>query len=389
MATFPLATLAATVDADGISAPTYAEILESLQASFQGIYGSDAYIAPDSQDGQLLAVVAKAISDCNNAAIDTYNNYSPATSRGGGLSTSVKMNGIRRRSSSSSTSDGLVVGVSGTVINGGIVSDANGAHQWALPAVVTIPAEGEIVVTVTCADLGSIEAPVATLTRIVTPTLGWQTFSNTTEAQRGAPVETDASLRRRQASAAGLPGVSALSTVYAGLGQLVGVTEVSIHENYTDSTDAAGVPEHSIAAVIVGGDVDEIAASIALKKTPGCNTFGTTSIMTLDPEGFPITIDFSRPAAVGVDVVINLTPKAGYSTDVTAAQVAAVTAYGDGLGIGDTLVFNRLWVPANLAGQPDSATFELVSMTANGATVDIDVAYDENIVIDSVVVNPV
>ena len=58
MPTYPLSTLAATISATGISAPTYDEILTSLQTSFQSIYGSDAYISADSQDGQMLAVFA-------------------------------------------------------------------------------------------------------------------------------------------------------------------------------------------------------------------------------------------------------------------------------------------------------------------------------------------
>ena len=79
MATYPLATLAAQVTSTGISAPSYNDILSSLTASFQGIYGSDAYLGPDSQDGQLLAVVAQAIYDCNQTAIAVYNQFSPQT----------------------------------------------------------------------------------------------------------------------------------------------------------------------------------------------------------------------------------------------------------------------------------------------------------------------
>jgi hypothetical protein len=66
MATYPLATLACTIDENGISAPSYADILASLQASFQSIYGSDIYIEADSQDGQWLATIAQIINDGNH-----------------------------------------------------------------------------------------------------------------------------------------------------------------------------------------------------------------------------------------------------------------------------------------------------------------------------------
>jgi hypothetical protein len=80
--TYPLPTLAATVTDAGISAPPYADILLSLQASYRSIFGSDIYIDADSQDGQWLAIIAAAVNDCNAATIAAYNSRSPATAQG-------------------------------------------------------------------------------------------------------------------------------------------------------------------------------------------------------------------------------------------------------------------------------------------------------------------
>ena len=67
MPTYPLSTLAPTVNAAGISVPSYNDILQSLIAIFQSIYGSDIYVAQDSQDGQWLAALSRAIHDSNQA----------------------------------------------------------------------------------------------------------------------------------------------------------------------------------------------------------------------------------------------------------------------------------------------------------------------------------
>lgn len=385
----PLATLAATVAADGISAPTYDAIYQSLQESYQAIFGADAYIAPDSQDGQLLAVFSKAVNDCNNAAKAVYNNYSPQTSQGEGLSTAVKINGLARRVAGFSTADVAVVGVSGTIITNGRISDQNNVHQWALPVSVTIPPAGTITVTATCADLGAIEALTATLTKIVTPTLGWQTVTNGAAAVPGEPVETDAGLRRRQRLEVALPANSALGALVSGIANVVGVTDISIHENYTDATDSEGVPEHCIAVVVVGGDINAIASAIALKKTPGCNTFGTISVPTLDPDDMPITVRFSRPTDITANVVVNVHALTGYSTDVPPLIQASVGDYLDALDIEDTLYFNRLWVPASIPTNAFAATFKIQSMTLNGGTADIVTGYDERIVAGTVTVNSV
>ncbi|NHA10641.1 hypothetical protein G7Z25_13080, partial [Enterobacter roggenkampii] len=71
--------LSATVTAEGISAPDYQTILDTLTSYFQQIYGSDAYLEPDSKDGQMVAIYALAIHDANNTAIAVYNSYSPST----------------------------------------------------------------------------------------------------------------------------------------------------------------------------------------------------------------------------------------------------------------------------------------------------------------------
>ena len=94
--TYPLPTLACTISAAGISAPQYSDILASLQASAQLIFGSDVYLQPDSQDGQLLAVFAQAMYDANMATIAAYNSFSPATAVGVGLSNAVRINNIKR-----------------------------------------------------------------------------------------------------------------------------------------------------------------------------------------------------------------------------------------------------------------------------------------------------
>lgn len=53
--------LSAKVTAEGISAPDYQTILSTLISYFQQIYGSDAYLEPDSKDGQMVALMALAI----------------------------------------------------------------------------------------------------------------------------------------------------------------------------------------------------------------------------------------------------------------------------------------------------------------------------------------
>ena len=164
--------------------------------------------------------------------------------------------------------DLLLVGQAGTAITNGIAKDVNGV-KWALPASVTIPPAGQITVTATCQTIGAVSAPAGSITQIGTPTLGWQTVNNPSDAVEGAPLETDAALRQRQAVSTALPSLTVLDGIIGAVACLPGVTRWAVYENDTDATDANGIPKHSISLVVEGGDATAIANAIAGKKTPG------------------------------------------------------------------------------------------------------------------------
>lgn len=349
MATYPLSTLAATVTATGISAPSYADVLASLKASFQLIYGADAYLEPDGQDGQLLAVFAAAISDCNSTAIAVYNSFSPATAVGVGLSNVVKINGLRRLVPSNSSADLTLVGPNGTPIVGGIVQDTVTGHQWLLPPLVTIGGSGSVVATATCSVAGAVTAPAGTITEIVNPQRGWQSATNAADATVGAPVEADGTLRQRQAVSTSLPAQTRLESIVSAVRNLSGVQIVKPYENDTGTTDGNGIPGHSIALVIVGGDSVAIATAIANGKL-GTGTYGAISEVIIDQNGVPDTVHFSRPIAERVIADLSITALTGYVATTGAAIKAALSTWVSGLPIGGSVNLNDMIAAAKLPG---------------------------------------
>ncbi|AIO25157.1 baseplate J/gp47 family protein [Burkholderia cepacia] len=365
--TTTLTTVAPTIDANGITAPTYADIYAYLQAQYQSIYGTDVYIDPDSQDGQLLAVFAQAIADCNSVTIGVYNSFSPAKAVGAALSSNVKINGIQREAPSYSSADLTVGGQAGTTISNGIAKDGNN-YQWALPATVTIPPAGEITVTATCTTIGAIAAPAGTINQIGTPTRGWQSVTNASDASLGAPVETDAALRARQTVSTALPSQTVLDGIVGAVANLPGVTRYAPYENDTSATDANGIPSHSISLVIEGGDATAIANAIAVKKTPGGGTFGTTTIVTTNRYGMPVPIHFFRPTDAPVSAVVAIRVLTGYTSSTGAALQAAVAAYINGVAIGGGAAQAVEWDDCIAAAKsiPGAATFKIVSLVLTG-----------------------
>lgn len=375
-------TLAAQVTDTGILVPSYDEILADLQASFQAIYGTDIDLSADTQDGEMLAIFARAISDSNQLAEAVYNSFSPSFAQGAGLSSVVKINGIARNIATRSTATVAVVGVVGTIITGGIVGDnLSLGTQWALTSPVTIPGAGTINVTATCTEDGATAAGIGTLTAILTPTLGWQSVTNAAAAVPGLAVETDAALRTRQAQSTSGSAQSILEAIYAAIANLAGVGRLQVYENDGDTTDADGIPSHSISAVVFGGVAADIAVAIANKKPPGTGTYGSTAVVVTDSHGISNTINFYALLVTTVSVEVTIHNLTGYVSTTGDAIKSAVAAYLSALAIGEDSYLTRLYTPANLDGSAlgDTYVVTLIRQKTGGAfaAADIVIAFNE------------
>ncbi|QLP47276.1 baseplate J/gp47 family protein [Klebsiella michiganensis] len=377
--------LSATVTAEGISAPDYQTILSTVTGYFQQIYGSDAYIEPDSKDGQLIALVALAIHDANNTAISVYRSFSPATALGDALTSNVKINGITRRSATNSTVDLLLTGTVGTTITNGSVRDSNSVI-WNLPATVVIGTDGTVVATATCASTGAVAALAGSITTINTPTRGWVSVTNPLAATVGVAAETDAQLRVRQSQSVALASLTPFDAVDGAIANVEGVTRHKLFENDQEVTDSNGLPPHSISAIVEGGDATVIANTIRSVKGQGVTTYGTTAVIVTDKYGNPYTIRFSRPVDVPIYVSITLKALTGYSSQVGDEIKAAVAAYINSLAIGDSVLLSRVYSPANLGvvSGGNARYYDIMELLIGRSADDVAaanvvVAYDESV----------
>lgn len=376
--------LSATVTAEGISAPDYQTVLDTITGYFQQIYGSDAYLEPDSKDGQMVALVALAIHDANNTAISVYRSFSPATALGDALTSNVKINGITRRAATNSTVDLLLTGTVGTAITNGSVRDTNSV-VWNLPATVVIGSDGTVVATATCANSGAVAAVAESVNGINTPTRGWASVTNPLAATVGVAAETDAELRVRQSQSVALASLTPFDAVDGAIANVEGVTRHKLFENDQEVTDSNGLPPHSISAIVEGGDATEIANTIRSVKGQGVSTYGTTSVIVTDKYGNPYTIRFSRPIDVPVYVSITLKALTGYSSEVGDEIKAAVASYINSLAIGDSVLLSRVYSPANLGvvSGGNARYYDIMELLIGRSADDVAaanlvVAYDES-----------
>lgn len=368
------------VSASGITAPTYDEILEYFKDRARTIFGSDINLDADTQDGQLLAIFAVAINDLNAQAIAVFNSYNPHTASGVALDGAVKTNGLTRLDASKSLVDLKLVGTAGTVITNGVAIDTSD-NRWLLPAQVSIPLSGEVVVTAEAQKVGAVSAGAGSITKIGTPTLGWHSVTNPASAQVGEDVETDAALRVRQALSTMQPTVGLWEGLIGSLAQLDDVHSVAGRHNDTGTTSSDGIPAHSIAIVVAGGNVNDIAETIFKKKSQGVATFGSTSVQYTDSFGNANAIKFSRPSDVKVSVELSVKPTASWLSTVEGEIKERVASYINGLEIGEVVSPARV---ATIAVRRKDCSFDdaftLEKLLLNSAASSVKIAWNQKAV---------
>jgi uncharacterized phage protein gp47/JayE len=190
--------------------------------------------------------------------------------------------------------------------------------------------------------LDEVVAESGDIVTIETPVGGWSGVINVLDADLGAPIETDESLRMRrelELSAAGGPTPDAIR---AALLDLDGVTSATVFYNDTDGT-VDGMPPHSVEALVRGGDDQDIFDCLLANVAAGVKTHGTETGTAVDSEGTSHAMEFSRPDEIEIYVDINVTYDATlWPTDGDDQIAAAIVAWGDARNTGADAVASAI-----------------------------------------------
>ena len=370
------------VDESGLHYPTYNDILEDLIEDMQTIYGSGIYLGSDSQDYQMLSKFAEKIYDTYQAMEIAYNSHSPVTAIGTGLDYIVAINGIKRKTGTNSTATLVLTGTPRATIIGGSAADSNG-NIWLLPDEVVLDDNGVATVESICQYAGTITAQANTITRIMTPTQGWESVTNPEASTTGVAIEVDSELRGRRAESVASPSQSMLLGMKGALEALDDVKRVAVYENDTGTTDANGLPAHSVCCVVESGDEDEIANTILIRKGVGCGTHGSQSCEIIDDYGQVYDIKFSRVKYVDIDIEVNISRRSGYSASTPEEIAAAIVTYLEDFSIGTDLTTSIIWMVAQqVNADARTPTFSITSVRAarhgqTKSTSDVVIGFDE------------
>ena len=332
------------IDGTGMHIPLYQEIVDKLVEDMKQIFGDDIYLEADSQDYQQISIFARMIYDSYNLALLAYNNRTPKDAIGIGLDNIVALAGIQRKPATASTVVLTITGDDGTKISNGEVSDDNG-NCWELPDEVIIPSNGTIDVTATSKEKGNVSALPNTVTNINTPVYGWLSVTNKQASSAGIDVENDFELRGRFSLSVLGPSSSIFESLQESLVAIPGVTRVRGYENDISATSTgtvppnvpAGIPSHTISFVVEGGNDVDVATELYMKKTPGCGTFGTTTVKLQSVTGNVLAVNFYRPRYTNVKVKVTIKQLDGYTSDYVDKMQEAVSTYITEMSIAEAL----------------------------------------------------
>lgn len=320
----------------GLTTATQAELVAQYTAALQAIFGADINLGPSTPDGQLVMLFIQSVLDLQDLLIQIYNTFDPDNAIGVVLDQRVAINGIQRQAGTFTITP-VTLTISQSVNLFGLdqsvqpvytVAD-NAGNQWQLQSTVTGLGTGSQVLTFQSATPGAITTVPNTITVPVTIILGVDAINNPTAyTTLGVNEESDAALKVRRQISVSLPSQGYLAGLIAALENISGVTYAFVEENNTGSTNADGVPAHSIWVIVSGsGAAADIANAIYTKRNAGCGMYasgfsGAQSYTITQVDGSPFTVYWDDVITVPLFVKFTATSL----NKTTPPNIAAIRA---------------------------------------------------------------
>lgn len=269
---------------------------------------------------------------------------------------------------------------SNTLTNGGAVT---------ITVTETAPGVYQGQVNCTALDTGPISVAKKALSVIDNPISGLTRVFNPAVATIGRDLETDAEAKirrsqRLQISEAG--PTAAIDNKILQLNEIIDKTTIEYahtFENITLVTDARGIPGKAFEAFVylTGGATDrdqEIAQAIFDSKPAGIEPHGDISKTVQDSEGLDHTIKFSRPTAVPIYLILDLTVTSDYPSDGDTQVENLMVTWGSSLGVGQDVIVYPFLV-AQLVAIPGITDIVVKIGTAPAPTLDNNIVIDDGV----------
>lgn len=297
------------VNSNGVITVDYNDIQQTFQEAFKNALGNDLNLDVSTPQGQLIQIHTQVVNEIQTDVVNLANSFNPYTAEGDALDNTGAFFGYYRKANQPTVVVATLTGSEGTNIPASsLVSDGN--NQYELLEDVTIPTSGSITAEFQCTTTGNIPCVAGSLTEIVSTVSGWDTVNNPTDGVVGYETESDNEFRGRiTANWLNIRAISVLGAIIDSVAQLDGVVSVIGRENPKSSVqvvDGLTLSPHSIWLTVLGGKNSDIAEVLTIKKTLGCDTNGTDTVLYNDPVvNYEYSYQIQRPTVVPVYIQVN------------------------------------------------------------------------------------
>lgn len=380
--------MATTIDETGFHRDRYQDVREENAQRWNDSF-PDMDTSTPRVAGRIISIQSAIHDNLNAKAEYILNSFSPFTAIGAQLSNLAPLMNKRRlpRIYSQVTLQFNADLNGANIPDGTIVSSSvDRTKKFATTQRLIIAPNGFGVVLAEAIEASDYKPAAGTITVIESGVYGVVSVTNPNDGTLGRSRETDAQLRFRMlqtsSAASGTP-----EGIYTAISQVDGVTYASVLENFTDTTNAAGMPPHSIMPVVDGGDDAEVALAILETRAAGIDFTTSTDIpgaswesvtVTNPANGQQVMVWFARPTNTTATIAINISTDSNFPTDGQQRIKDEVVNFVNQWPIGKVLYASRLYTPVNLVPGVDINT-----VTINGTDRIALTAYQRLVITDA------
>lgn len=326
----------------GFVAPSTQAVLDGAQQDIDAAFGGGLNPALNTPQGQLATTLSASVDNKNSEFIFLSNQFDPAQASGRYQDGLANIYFLTRKPSQPTVVSALCTGGQGVQIPAGSLAQAADGNIYTCTDGGTIGGTGSITLTFACNVLGPVACPADTLTKIYRAIPGWDSINNASDGVLGSDVESQQQFEARRQLSVATNSVTTNEAVMGNVLSVSGVLDAYVDDNSTGgSVTKNGVTyvKNSIYVAAVGGADADVANAIWIKKPPGCDMNGNTTVVvsgnpSLYSQPLPTyNITFERPPALPIFFAVNLANNSQVPADAVAqVQAAIINAFGGGDG---------------------------------------------------------
>jgi len=326
----------------GFEIDSYEAIKSRIESKLE-VFNAGFDFSPDSPDGQLIGIMSYEIYLLWTQLNEVYNSYDPKSATGAALKNLGELTGISYENAGRAIAVLETQGVAGTVIPAGTVFADGNDNEFYSSFEAIVPAN----LTVVASVAGVLDVPISSIATIVTQGItGLTSVTQSTVGISGTAAQTEQQYRNTRTQTVLRNHTSVADSLQARLVEIGADQALVINNTSPTVTLADGTPPNTVHVTfgeVSGITSQEIGQTILDGLPLGCPTYGSTSVVIIDKQGTPQTINYSLAVEVPIEVTVDVTYLSDSIAGAEESILVSLTDHINSLVSGEDVIWSRLF----------------------------------------------